>query len=146
MALDARTVTHGDVAVVYLSGAILFGEESASLRSLVRDLLSQSNQVVLDLKDVSYIDSGGLGTLVALYASARKVGGEIKLSRLGPRANEVLQITKLMTIFDVYDDADVAVSSFKQPALKKKSASRSATKPSGITDTTSSCIQNICTY
>jgi len=127
MALDARTVTHGDVAVVYLSGAILFGEESASLRSLVRDLLSQSNQVVLDLKDVSYIDSGGLGTLVALYASARKVGGEIKLSRLGPRANEVLQITKLMTIFDVYDDVDAAVSSFKQPALKQKSAARTAT-------------------
>jgi anti-sigma B factor antagonist len=127
MALDARTVTRGDVAVVYLIGAILFGEESASLRSLVRDLLGQSNQVVLDLKDVSYIDSGGLGTLVALYASARKVGGEIKLSRLGPRANEVLQITKLMTIFDVYDDVDAAVSSFKQPALKQKSAARTTT-------------------
>jgi len=100
----------------------LFGEESASLRSLVRDLLNQSNQIVLDLKDVSYIDSGGLGTLVALYASARKVGGEIKLSRLGPRANEVLQITKLMTIFDVYDNVDAAVASFTQ-SLKQKSAS-----------------------
>jgi anti-sigma B factor antagonist len=122
MALDAKTVTRGNSAVVYLSGAILFGEESASLRSLVRDLLNQSNQIVLDLKDVSYIDSGGLGTLVALYASARKVGGEIKLSRLGPRANEVLQITKLMTIFDVYDNVDAAVASFTQ-SLKQKSAS-----------------------
>jgi len=122
MALDAKTVTRGNSAVVYLSGAILFGEESASLRSLVRDLLNQSNQIVLDLKDVSYIDSGGLGTLVALYASARKVGGEIKLSRLGPRVNEVLQITKLMTIFDVYDNVDAAVASFTQ-SLKQKSAS-----------------------
>jgi anti-sigma B factor antagonist len=122
MALDARTVTRGNVAVVYLSGAILFGEESASLRSLVRNLLNQSNQVVLDLKEVSYIDSGGLGTLVALYASARKVGGEIKLSRLGPRANEVLQITKLMTIFDVYDEVDAATASFEGSSLKQGSA------------------------
>lgn len=122
MALDARTITKGNVIVVYLSGAILFGEESSSLRSLVRDILNQSNQIVLDLKDVSYIDSGGLGTLVALYASARKVGGEIKLSRLGPRANEVLQITKLMTIFDVFDDVDAAVASFAQTTPKQKSA------------------------
>jgi anti-sigma B factor antagonist len=122
MSLDARTVTRGDVAVVYLSGAILFGEESSSLRGRVRDLLNQSNQIVLDLKEVGYIDSGGLGTLVALYASARKVGGEIKLSRLGPRANEVMQITKLMTIFDVYDDVDAAVASFNGPALKQRSA------------------------
>lgn len=122
MALDSRTVTRGTSAVVYLSGAILFGEESASLRSLVRELLNQSNQIVLDLKEVSYIDSGGLGTLVALYASARKAGGEIKLSRLGPRANEVLQITKLMTIFDVFDDVDAAIASFQGTSLKERSA------------------------
>ena len=122
MALEARTTTQGNVTIVQLSGAILFGEESSSLRSRVRDLLTRSNHIVLDLKDVSYIDSGGLGTLVALYASARKVGGEIKLSRLGPRPSEVLQITKLMTIFDVYDDLDGAVASFDQAALKQKSA------------------------
>jgi len=119
MALDARTVTRGKVLVVYLSGAILFGDESSSLRKLVRDLLNQSNQIVLDLHDVSYIDSGGLGTLVALYASARKIGGDIKLSRLGPHANEVMHITKLMTIFDVFDDADEAVKAFAAPAMLK---------------------------
>jgi anti-sigma B factor antagonist len=122
LALDTKTVTRGDVLVVYLSGALLFGEESSSLRSLVRDLLNQSNEIVLDLKEVSYIDSGGLGTLVALYASARKIGGEIKMSRLGPRANEVLQITKLMTIFDVYDDVDAAVAAFDKSTPKQKSA------------------------
>jgi|SRR5215475_5045451 len=122
MTLDIRTVQRGEIVAVFLSGAILFGDESASLRSFVRDLLNHSNQIVLDLKDVSYIDSGGLGTLVALYASAKKVGGEIKLSRLGPRANEVLQITKLMTIFDVYEDVDAAVAAFNQPAMKQKGA------------------------
>jgi anti-sigma B factor antagonist len=122
MALDTKTVARGDVLVVYLSGALLFGEESSSLRSLVRDLLNQSNEIVLDLKEVSYIDSGGLGTLVALYASAHKVGGEIKMSRLGPRANEVLQITKLMTIFDVYDDVDAAVAAFDKSTPKQRSA------------------------
>jgi anti-sigma B factor antagonist len=92
------------------------------LRNLVRDRLNQSNQILLDLKGVSYIDSGGLGTLVALYASARKVGGEIKLARLGPRANEVMQITKLLTIFDVFDEVDAAVASFETSAMKRKSA------------------------
>ena len=114
MALDARTVTHGDVAVVYLSGAILFGEESASLRSLVRDLLSQSNQVVLDLKDVSYIDSGGLGTLVALYTTARNLGASIKLARLTPRVGDLLQVTKLLTVFEVYNSEEEAVESFRK--------------------------------
>ena len=122
MALEARTITHGDVTVMHLSGAIIFGDESSSLRSRVRDLLTRSNHIVLDLKDVTYIDSGGLGTLVALYASAHKAGGEIKLSRLGPRPSEVLQITKLITIFDVYDDLDSAVASFDETALKQKTA------------------------
>jgi anti-sigma B factor antagonist len=110
--------------VVHLSGAIIFGDESSLLRKRVRDLLNQSNQLVLDLHEVSYIDSGGLGTLVALYASAHKAGGEIKLSRLGPRPSEVLQITKLITIFDVFDDVDAAVGSFDHP--KHKSANSPA--------------------
>ncbi len=122
MALDIKTITKGNVLVVHLSGALLFGEESSTLRNLVRDRLNQSNQILLDLKGVSYIDSGGLGTLVALYASARKAGGEIKLSRLGPRANEVMQITKLLTIFDVFDDVDAAIASFGQHTTKQKSA------------------------
>jgi anti-sigma B factor antagonist len=127
MALDIKTVTQGNVLVIHLSGALLFGEESSSLRNLVRDRLNQSNQILLDLKGVSYIDSGGLGTLVALYASARKVGGEIKLARLGPRANEVMQITKLLTIFDVFDEVDAAVASFETSAMKRKSAKGPAT-------------------
>jgi anti-sigma B factor antagonist len=116
MALKINTSSIDGVIVVYLSGAILFGEESASLRVVVKDLLNKSHQIVLDLGDVTYIDSGGLGTLVALYASVRKIGGDIKLSRVGRRANEVLQLTKLVTLFEIFDKAENAVASFTRAA------------------------------
>jgi anti-sigma B factor antagonist len=116
VALNTTTSKVDGVFVVYLSGAIFFGEESASLRNLVKDLLNKSSQIVLDLGDVTYIDSGGLGTLVALYASARKIGGDIRLARVGRRANEVLQITKLVTLFEVFDKTENAITSFKRAA------------------------------
>ena len=116
MALNTTTSRTDGVIVVSLSGAIYFGEESASLRLLVKDLLNKSHQIVLDLREVTYIDSGGLGTLVGLYASARKVGGDIKLANLGRRANELLQITKLMTVFEVFDKKEDAIASFSRAA------------------------------
>jgi anti-sigma B factor antagonist len=116
LALNITTSKIDGVIVVYLNGAIFFGEESASLRLLVKSSLNKSHQIVLDLGDVTYIDSGGLGTLVGLYASARKIGGDIKLARLGRRAKEVLQITKLVTLFEVFDKGEDAVASFKKPA------------------------------
>jgi anti-sigma B factor antagonist len=116
LALKTTTSKIDGVIVLYLNGAIFFGEESASLRLLVKSSLNKSHQIVLDLGDVTYIDSGGLGTLVGLYASARKIGGDIKLARLGRRAKEVLQITKLVTLFEVFDKAEDAVASFKKPA------------------------------
>jgi anti-sigma B factor antagonist len=116
MALNTTTSRTDGVIVVSLSGAIYFGEESASLRLLVKDLLNKSHQIVLDLREVTHIDSGGLGTLVGLYASARKVGGDIKLANLGRRANELLQITKLMTVFEVFDKKEDAIASFSRAA------------------------------
>jgi anti-sigma B factor antagonist len=116
MALKTNTSNRDGVIVVYLSGAIFFGEESTSLRVLVKDLLNKSRQIVLDLGEVTYIDSGGLGTLVGLYASARKIGGDIRLACVGRRANEVLQITRLVTIFEVFDKAEDAIASFKKAA------------------------------
>jgi anti-sigma B factor antagonist len=116
MALSATTSQIDGVTVVYLSGAIFFGEESKSLRILVKELLNESSQIVLDFGHVTYIDSGGLGTLVALYASARKIGGDIRLARLGRRANEVLQITKLVTLFEVFDKTENAIASYKGAA------------------------------
>src|SRR5258708_28738604 len=99
MAFNTNTSRIDGVIVVYLSGALFFGEESTSLRILGKDLLNKSRQIVLDLGDVTHIDSGGLGTLVALYMSARKVGGDIKLANLSSHAHEGAQITKPLREF-----------------------------------------------
>lgn len=112
MALNITTSRTDGVVVVTLSGVIYFGEESASLRLFVKDLLNKSHQIVLDLKEVTHIDSGGLGTLVGLYASVRKVGGNLKLANLGNHTHELLQITKLVSVFDVFDSAQNAIASF----------------------------------
>jgi anti-anti-sigma factor len=80
MVLNTTTSRIDGVIIVYLSGAIFFGEESAPLRILVKDLLNKCRQIVFDLGDVTHIDSGGVGTLVAVYASARMVGGDIKFA------------------------------------------------------------------
>jgi anti-sigma B factor antagonist len=128
MALNITSRTIDEVIVVRLRGAILFGEESVSLRIRVNDLLGKSPRIVLDLGDVTRIDSGGLGTLVALYASARKVGGDIKLANLGNHVKEVLQITRLVTVFEIFGKTEDAITSFKLPiAAASCSASRVAT-------------------
>ena len=112
--LKANSISIEGVIVVYLSGSILFREESTSLHMFVKDLLKKSRHIVLDLGEVTHIDSGGLGTLVALYVSARRFGGNIKLANLKSHANEVLQITKLVTVFEVFDQADDAIASFNR--------------------------------
>jgi anti-sigma B factor antagonist len=95
---------------------LVFGEESANLRDTVKSLLSQNNQLVLNLGGVNYIDSGGLGTLVALYTTARSAGGAIKLAALTQRVGDLLQVTKLLTVFEVYDSVEEAVQSFRKGA------------------------------
>ena len=79
-------------------------------------MLKKSRQIVLDLRDVTHIDSDGLGTLVGLYLSARNVGAGIKLANVGSRANQALQITRLVTLFEVFDKAEDAIASFKRAA------------------------------
>jgi anti-sigma B factor antagonist len=116
MALSMKTNKIDGVVVVYLSGVIYFGEESSALRQRVKELLENSRQIVLDMGGVSRIDSGGLGTLVALFASARKGGAEVKLARLGGHPEEVLQITKLFTLFEIFETAEEAAASFKRAA------------------------------
>jgi len=114
MVLNTTTSRIDGVIVVYLSGAILFGEESASLRILVKDLLNKSLQIVLDLGNVTHFDSGSVGTLVAVCASARNVGGDIKFANLGNHTREVLQITKFLTVFEIFDKTEDAVASFNK--------------------------------
>jgi anti-sigma B factor antagonist len=116
MALGITISKIDEVMVVHLSGAIYFGEESASLRLRVKDLLNHSRQIVLDLAGVTHIDSGGLGTLVGLFTSARKAGSDVKLANLGSHPKEVMQITKLVTIFEIFASAEDAAASFKKIA------------------------------
>lgn len=111
MALTISSESVNGVEVVHLGGAILFGDDSTNLRNRVRALLDQGKKVVLDMRGVSRIDSSGLGTLVALYASAHRCGTEIKLANLGAHPKEVLQITRLVTVFEVFSSTDAAVAS-----------------------------------
>jgi anti-sigma B factor antagonist len=112
--LSTRTVD--DILVVDCAGRIVFGEESAELRETVKKLIAQSRRIVLNLAGVSYIDSGGLGTLVALYTTARSAGGSIKLANLTERVGDLLQVTKLLTVFEVFDSEKGALESFRTAA------------------------------
>jgi anti-sigma B factor antagonist len=116
MALKISTREADNVTVVSCSGRIVFGEEAAELREVVKGLLQRAKQIVIDLGGVSYIDSGGLGTLVGLYTSAHNAGGEIKLANLTQRVHDQLQITKLITVFDCYPSEQAAVSAFPRRA------------------------------
>lgn len=113
--MAVRTLSDG-IEVVDCAGRLVFGEETAALRDKVKSLLAQDSRMVLNLADVTYIDSGGLGTLVALYTTARNAGGAIKLARLTKRVGDLLQVTKLLTVFEVYDSEEAAVQSFRQGA------------------------------
>jgi anti-sigma B factor antagonist len=116
MQLKLSTRTVDGVLIVDCAGRIVFGEESAALRDTVRKLITENKQIVLNLAGVNYIDSGGLGTLVSLYTTARSSGGAVKLASLTQRVGDLLQVTKLVTIFDVYDDEEEAVASFRKGA------------------------------
>jgi anti-sigma B factor antagonist len=117
MKMTASTRLVGGVTIVDLSGRIVLGEGSAGLRDLVRDLVSEGNKkILLNLSDVNYIDSSGLGELVSAFTSVRKQGGELKLLHLTKRVHELLQITKLYTVFDITDDEAASVKSFS-PAI-----------------------------
>jgi len=103
----------GGVDVLDIEGRIVLGEESNAFREKVKSLLAAGKKkIVLNLAQVSYIDSAGLGTLVATFHSARSQGATLKLTNLGTKFKEVLQVTKLMTVFDTYDTEAAAIASF----------------------------------
>lgn len=104
------------VTVLSCNGRIVFGEEATALRENLKRTLSSTKQIVLNLSAVAYIDSGGLGTLVGVYSSARSAGADIKLCGLGQRLRDVLQITKLVTVFEVYDTEQQAIAAFQRGA------------------------------
>lgn len=116
MQLKLATRAEDGIIVVECSGRIVFGEESSLLRETVKKSISENNRIVLNLGEVNYIDSGGLGTLVALHTTAQNAGGTIKLVNLTKRVGDLLQVTKLLTVFDVYNSEAEAVDSFRKAA------------------------------
>src|SRR5215469_16352556 len=101
------------VTVVDIEGRIVLGEESNAFRERVKGLLAAGKKkIVLNLANVTYIDSSGLGTLVATFHSARQQGATLKLANLGAKFMEVLQVTKLITVFDTYPSEAAAIQSF----------------------------------
>ncbi|HEY6386384.1 MAG TPA: STAS domain-containing protein [Candidatus Acidoferrum sp.] len=113
MALKMTTREVDGVTVVALDGRIVLGEESNALREKVKSLIAEGKtKVVLNMANITFIDSAGLGTLVAAHHSAKSQGAALKLAHLGSKFQEVLQITKLLTVFDVYNTEAEAVASF----------------------------------
>ncbi len=111
----------GGVKIVDIIGRIVLGEESASVRDVVCDLLSKGHkQILLNLGAVDYIDSMGLGSLVAAFVSVRKQGGELKLLNLTNKVTDIMQITKLYTVFDIMNDEAAGVKSFGQSTAAAK--------------------------
>lgn len=115
MHMTTSTRQVGGVTIVDITGRIVLGEECAALRDLIADLLSKGHKKILfNLGDVNYIDSSGLGHLVSAFTSVRKQGGELKLLNLTNKVHDLMQITRLYTVFDIMDDEAVAVESFGQ--------------------------------
>lgn len=112
MALDLTTRSVAGITVICCTGRIVLGEESAKLRHVIREELSESNRLVLDLGGVTHIDSTGLGALAGLHLSARKAGGNIKLANVKPHLYDVLGVTKLLTIFELFSTAEDAAGTF----------------------------------
>jgi anti-sigma B factor antagonist len=116
MQLKINTRTVDGALVVDCHGRLVFGEESAVLRDTVKKLISEHRNLVLNLGGINYIDSGGLGTLVALYTTANNAGGSIKLANLTQRIGDLLQVTKLLTVFEVFEHEEDAARSFQKGA------------------------------
>jgi len=113
MSMTFKTREVGGVTIVDLSGKITLGEGGITLREEVRKLLGEGQKkIVLNLAEVNYIDSSGLGELVSAYTAVKNAGGELKLLNLTSKVRDLLVITKLVTVFDVKDDEAAAVSSF----------------------------------
>jgi anti-sigma B factor antagonist len=112
--LDIKERQAGDVTVLDMSGKITIGEGSVSLRSAIRRLLEEGKKkILLNLAGVGYIDSSGIGELVSSYTAINKEQGQLKLLNLTQKLQDLLAITKLLTVFDVYESESDALNSYK---------------------------------
>ena len=113
MSVKLNTRQVGDVTVVDVAGRITLGEGSSALRDTLRDMITKSQKkILLNLGEVNYIDSSGIGELVSGFTTVTNSGGQLKLLNLNKRVKDLLQITKLYTVFDVHEDEAGAIRSF----------------------------------
>ena len=113
MSVKLNTRQVGDVSVMDVAGRITLGEGSAALRDALREMVGKNQKkILLNLGDVSYIDSSGIGELVSGFTTVTNSGGTLKLLNLNKRVKDLLQITKLYTVFDVHEDEAAAIRSF----------------------------------
>jgi anti-sigma B factor antagonist len=113
MSVKLNTRQVGDVNVIDVAGRITLGEGSSALRDMIREMVGKNQKkILLNLGDVSYIDSSGIGELVSGFTTVTNQGGQLKLLNLNKRVKDLLQITKLLTVFDVHEDEAAAVRSF----------------------------------
>ncbi len=111
MTITTREVSH--VTIVDITGRITLGDETGQLRETIHQLLDQGKKkIILNLAQVDYLDSSGVGELVSGYTAARTAGGELKLLSLTKKVHDVVQVTKLYTVFDIKDDEFTAIKSF----------------------------------
>ncbi|HKS82231.1 MAG TPA: STAS domain-containing protein [Candidatus Acidoferrales bacterium] len=114
MALQGTFREIGEIAIMDFSGKITLGEGSSTLRKTIRELVERGHRkILINLFDVDYIDSSGIGELVSAYTTVRSAGGELKLLNLTRRVHDILQITRLFTVFDVQSEEEVALRSFR---------------------------------
>ncbi|HEV3469919.1 MAG TPA: STAS domain-containing protein [Pyrinomonadaceae bacterium] len=112
--LNIRERQAGDVTILDMDGKITIGEGSVSLRGAIRRLIEEGKKkILLNLSGVGYVDSSGIGELVSSYTTTSSKGGQLKLLNLTQKIQDLLAITKLLTVFDVYDDEASALNSFK---------------------------------
>jgi anti-sigma B factor antagonist len=112
MKIETRTV--GDIHLLDCSGKITLGEGTMAIRNTVRELIKNGGKkLVLNLSDVNYIDSSGIGELVSSFTTVTNQGGQLKLLNLTKKIHELLAITKLLTVFQTFDDEASAINSFK---------------------------------
>jgi anti-sigma B factor antagonist len=114
MQLEIKERKVGEIVILELSGKITIGEGSVQLREAVSRLLEAGrNKIILNLSAVSYVDSSGIGELVSRYTTTKNAGGRLKLLNLPKKIKDLLMITKLLTVFEIYEDEQVALESFQ---------------------------------
>jgi anti-sigma B factor antagonist len=121
--METKTREVGDVVVIDVSGRITLGEGNVMLRDIVRELVERQNkQIVLNLSEVNYIDSSGVGELVKTHTTIRNQGGQLKLVNLNKRVSDLLHMTRLASVFDIHENEATAISSFAGPVVAQSVA------------------------